>query len=59
MIISGTWLIVATILKGLGIMNLDIKNDIIPIAITLVCVFSPVYCSIILDKIKELKGLKQ
>lgn len=55
MIISGIWIAVLTVLKGLNIINLDVRSEIIVSGIAIAGVFSPVYFSIILDKIKELK----
>jgi len=55
MIVAGLWIMVLTILKGVGIIkSLEVK-EIIYTGITIAGVFSPVYFSILLDKIKELK----
>lgn len=56
MIIAGLWIGTLTVLKGLGIINLDVKSEIITTGIAIAGVFSPVYFSIMLDKIKEIKG---
>lgn len=55
MIIAGLWVSVLTILKGFGLVNLDVTEEIIPSGIVLAGVFSPVYISIILDKIKDIR----
>jgi len=54
MIIAGVWIAVLTILKGLSIMKLDM-GDIIGSGISIAAVFSPVYFSIFLDKIKDIR----
>lgn len=54
MVIAGLWVGVLSILKGLGKVDLDIKDEIIPSGIALAGIFSPVYISIYLDKIKEI-----
>lgn len=56
MIIAGLWIGVLTILKGLGVISLEVKDEIIPTGITIAGVFSPVYFSIIMDKIKDITG---
>lgn len=56
MIFAGLWITVLTILKGLGVINLDVKEEIITTGIAVAGVFSPVYFSIMLDKIKEIKS---
>jgi ribosomal protein S19 len=55
MIIAGLWIGVLTILKGFKFIELDVTEEIIPSGIMLAGVFSPVYISIILDKIKEIR----
>lgn len=54
MVVSGLWIAILTILKGAGIVNLDVKEEIIPTGITLAAVFCPVYFSIIMDKVKDI-----
>lgn len=54
MIIAGVWIAVLTILKGLSIMKLDM-GDIIGSGVAIAAVFSPVYFSIFLDKIKDIR----
>ena len=54
MIIAGVWIAVLTILKGLSIMKLDM-GDIISSGVAIAAVFSPVYFSIFLDKIKDIR----
>lgn len=54
MIIASVWIAVLTILKGLSIMKLDM-GDIIGSGISIAAVFSPVYFSIFLDKIKDIR----
>jgi hypothetical protein len=53
-IFSGLWIAVHTILKGLGITNLEI-GDIIYSGIAIAAIFMPVYFSIFLDKIKDIR----
>jgi hypothetical protein len=56
-IFSGLWIVVLTILKGLKIINLEL-GDIIYSGIAVAAIFSPVYFSIFLDKIKEIRLAK-
>jgi hypothetical protein len=56
-IFSGLWIIVLTILKGLKIISLELE-DIIYSGIAVAAIFSPVYFSIFLDKIKEIRLAK-
>jgi hypothetical protein len=53
-IFSGLWIAVHTILKGLGITHLDMA-DIVYSGIAIAAIFMPVYFSIFLDKIKDIK----
>jgi hypothetical protein len=53
-IFSGTWIAVNTILKGLSILELEM-SDIIYSGIAIAAIFMPVYFSIFLDKIKDIK----
>jgi hypothetical protein len=53
-IFSGIWIAVLTILKGIKIVTLDL-GDIIYSGIAIAAIFSPVYFSIFLDKIKEIR----
>jgi hypothetical protein len=53
-IFSGLWIAVHTILKGLGIMNLEV-TDIIYSGIAIAAIFMPIYFSIFLDKIKDIR----
>lgn len=53
-IFSGLWIAVHTILKGLGITKLDM-SDIVYSGIAIAAIFMPVYFSIFLDKIKDIK----
>lgn len=56
-IFAALWIAVLTILRGLGIISLDII-EIILSGITIAGCFIPVYFSIFLDKLKELKITK-
>jgi hypothetical protein len=56
-IFSGLWIVILTILKGLKIINLELE-DIIYSGIAVAAIFSPVYFSIFLDKIKEIRLAK-
>lgn len=53
-IFSALWIIVLTICKGFNFVSLEI-GDIIYSAIAIAGIFMPVYFSIWLDKIKEIK----
>jgi hypothetical protein len=53
-IFSCLWIAVHTILKGIGITNLDME-DIVYSGIAIAAIFMPVYFSIFLDKIKDIK----
>lgn len=54
MIFAGVWIIVMTILKGFGKINLSI-NEIIWSGVAVAAVWTPTYFSIFLDKVKEWK----
>jgi hypothetical protein len=56
-IFSGTWIAVLTVLKGLSIIALE-TSDIIYTGIAIAAIFSPVYFSIFLDKIREIRLAK-
>jgi hypothetical protein len=56
-IFSGLWIVVLTILKGLKVISLDL-GDIVYSGIAVAAIFSPVYFSIFLDKIKEIRLAK-
>lgn len=56
-IFSGLWIAVHTILKGLGITNLEM-TDIVYSGIAIAAIFMPVYFSIFLDKIKDIRLTK-
>lgn len=56
-IFAALWIAVLTILRGLKIVDLDIA-EIILSGFTIAGCFLPVYFSIILDKIKEIKLTK-
>jgi hypothetical protein len=56
-IFSGLWIAVHTILKGVGITHLDM-SDIVYSGIAIAAIFMPVYFSIFLDKIKDIKLTK-
>jgi hypothetical protein len=56
-IFSGLWIIVLTILKGLKIISLEL-GDIIYSGVAVAAIFCPVYFSIFLDKIKEIRLAK-
>jgi hypothetical protein len=56
-IFSGTWIVVLTILKGLKVITLE-TQDIIYTGIAVAAIFSPVYFSIFLDKIREIRLAK-
>ncbi|UTC65234.1 hypothetical protein E4O00_03485 [Treponema sp. OMZ 788] len=53
-IFSAGWIAILTICKGFGFVGLD-ESDIIYSGIAIAGVFSPVYFSIWLDKIKDIK----
>jgi hypothetical protein len=53
-VFSGTWIATLTILKGLKIISLEL-GDIIYSGVAIAAIFSPVYFSIFLDKIKEIR----
>jgi hypothetical protein len=53
-IFSGLWISVHTVLKGMGIMKLEM-SDIIYSGVAIAAIFMPVYFSIFLDKIKDIK----
>jgi hypothetical protein len=53
-IFSGLWIAAHTILKGLGVTQLDM-SDIVYSGIAIAAIFTPVYFSIFLDKIKDIK----
>jgi hypothetical protein len=53
-IFSGLWIAVHTILKGLGITKLEM-SDIVYSGVAIAAIFMPVYFSIFLDKIKDIK----
>jgi hypothetical protein len=56
-IFSGLWIAIHTILKGIGITHLDM-GDIVYSGIAIAAIFMPVYFSIFLDKIKDIKLTK-
>jgi hypothetical protein len=56
-IFSGLWIAVLTILKGFKIISLEL-GDIIYSGVAVAAIFSPVYFSIFLDKIKEIRLAK-
>jgi hypothetical protein len=56
-VFSGIWIAVLTILKGLSILTLE-TQDIIYTGIAIAAIFSPVYFSIFLDKIREIRLAK-
>ena len=56
-IFSGLWIAVHTILKGFGIIRLEM-SDIVYSGIAIAAIFMPVYFSIFLDKIKDIKLTK-
>jgi hypothetical protein len=56
-IFSGTWIAVNTVLKGLQIMELEM-SDIIYSGVAIAAIFMPVYFSIFLDKIQDIKFSK-
>jgi hypothetical protein len=53
-IISGVWIAVHTILKGCGLSGLEM-GDIIYSGIAIAAIFMPVYFSIFLDKIRDIR----
>lgn len=55
MIFSGVWIITLTLLKGFDVIKLSIMEEIIPSGIAIAGVFSPIYFSIFLDKIKDIR----
>jgi hypothetical protein len=54
MIAAGLWIMILTVLKGLKKISLS-ENDIIYSGVAVAAVFSPVYFSILMDKIKDIK----
>jgi hypothetical protein len=48
------WIVVLTILKDIGIVNLEI-DDIIFSGISIAAIFMPIYFSIWLDKIRDIR----
>jgi undecaprenyl pyrophosphate phosphatase UppP len=56
-IFSGVWIAALTILKGLDVITLD-TGDIITTGIAIAAIFSPVYFSIFLDKIRDIRLAK-
>jgi hypothetical protein len=56
-VFSGVWIAVLTILKGLSIIILE-TQDIVYTGIAIAAIFSPVYFSIFLDKIREIRLAK-
>ena len=55
MVIAGVWISVLSIIKGVFPGTFDLTVDeIIKTGVTLAALFSPVYLSIILDKIKDI-----
>ena len=55
MIFSGVWIITLTLLKGFDVIKLSIMEEIIPSGIAIAGVFSPIYFSIFLDKITDIR----
>lgn len=53
-IFAAVWVIVLTICKGFGVIQLEI-DDIIYSGITIAGIFMPVYFSIWLDKIRDIR----
>jgi hypothetical protein len=56
-IFSGAWVAVLTVLKGLSVITLE-TSDIVYTGIAIAAIFSPVYFSIFLDKIREIRLAK-
>lgn len=56
-IFSGLWIAGLTLLKGFGIVELDI-DDIIYSGLAITAVWCPTFISIYFDKIKAIKELK-
>lgn len=54
MIFSSFWIALLTILKGLKVIQLELK-DILYSGIAITAIWSPTYFSIWLDKIKEIR----
>jgi hypothetical protein len=53
-VFAGLWIVVLTILKGLGIIQLGV-DEIIYTGVSIAAIFMPVYFSIWLDKIKDIR----
>jgi hypothetical protein len=53
-ILAGLWIATMTVLKGMNLINLEI-DDIIYSAIAMVGVFSPVYISVWLEKLRDIR----
>lgn len=58
MLFSSVWVAGLTILKGLGVIDLDIK-EIIYTGLAITAVWSPTFVSIYFDKIKILKEVNK
>jgi hypothetical protein len=56
-IFSGVWVAVLTVLKGIKIITLE-TTDIVYTGIAIAAIFSPVYFSIFLDKIRDIRLAK-
>lgn len=54
MIIAALWIALGTIFKGLGFIQLEV-SEIIFSGFSIAACFIPVYFSIIMDKIKDIK----
>ena len=54
MIFSSLWIAILTILKALGVLEIEI-TDVIYSGIAIVSVWCPTYLSVWLDKIKEIR----
>jgi hypothetical protein len=53
-IFSGLWIAVHTVLKGMGIVKLEM-TDIVYSGVAIAAIFMPVYFSIFLDKVKDIR----
>jgi hypothetical protein len=56
-VFSGTWIAVLTVLKGLKVIALE-TQDIIYTGVAIAAIFSPVYFSIFLDKVRDIRLAK-
>ena len=54
MVIAGLWIVILTLMKGYNLIQLEV-SDIVYSGMAIAGVFSPIYLSIFLDKIRDIK----